>query len=196
MANNRNPKHEQKNTGSFEKGEFCSSQSLDLSSENRRDFSSFLRENQLKRTSPLSGNPYRLKNHAFERGPVSIPNDLFIQGRDTMSFSQRVEKAKPYLTGIVIGLIAAPIIGFSMGWVSTTGSRTEAVQTARIDTLAGICEGAAEKLAAAQSLDLATVKGYENRAKREELVAAALSGITVPDDLLTRVTSGCNRTLA
>jgi hypothetical protein len=114
----------------------------------------------------------------------------------SMTFSQRVDWSKPYLTGIVIGLIAAPIIGFSAGWVSTTGSRNEAVQNARVDTLAGICEGAAQKLATAQSLDLSAVKGYENRAKREELVAQALAEMTVPADILTKVTSGCNRTLA
>lgn len=107
-----------------------------------------------------------------------------------------VETSKPYIVGFVIGLIAAPIIAFSAGWVSTSGARAAAVEGARVDTLAGICSTTAERLAAAQNTDLATLKGYDNRVKREELVAAALADFQVPEDLLKKVSSGCNRTLA
>jgi len=113
-----------------------------------------------------------------------------------MTFNQRVETSKPYIVGIVIGLIAAPIIAFSAGWVSTTGARTAAVEDARVETLAGICSANAKQMAAAQSTDLATFKGYDNRAKREEFVASVLVGITMPDDLVKKVSIGCNRTLA
>ena len=51
-------------------------------------------------------------------------------------------------------------------------------------------------MAAAQSTDLATLKGYDNRVKRDELVAGAMADIQVPDELKTKVTNGCNRTLA
>ncbi len=113
-----------------------------------------------------------------------------------MTFSERIEASKPYLAGIVIGLIAAPIIGFSAGWVSTTGARTEAVQNARVETLASVCSATAEKMAAADATDLATIKGYENRAKREALVAAAMGDMQTPDALVRQVTNSCNRTLA
>ncbi len=113
-----------------------------------------------------------------------------------MTFSQRVEAGKPYFTGFVLGLIAAPIIAFSAGWVSTSGARASAVENARVETLAGICTSTAERMAAAQSTDLATLKGYDNRAKREELVAAAVADIEVPEDLVKKVSNGCNRTLA
>ena len=113
-----------------------------------------------------------------------------------MTFSERLEAGKPYLTGFVIGLIAAPIIGFGAGWVSTTGARADAVENARVETLASVCSATAERIAAAQATDLASVKGYENRAKRQELVAAAMGDMQTPDALVSRVTNSCNRTLA
>ena len=113
-----------------------------------------------------------------------------------MTFDQRVQAGKPYITGFVLGLIAAPIIAFSAGWVSTSGASATAVEKARIDTLAGVCSGVAARMAAVQKTDLATVKGYDNRVKREELVAAAMADIQTPEDIVRQVTSGCNRTLA
>jgi hypothetical protein len=113
-----------------------------------------------------------------------------------MTFDQRMAAAKPYITGFIVGLIAAPIIGFSAGWVSTSGARTTAVEDARVETLAGFCSATATRMAVAQSTDLATLKGYDNRAKREELVKAAMADIQVPEELVTKVTNGCNRTLA
>jgi hypothetical protein len=113
-----------------------------------------------------------------------------------MTFGQRVESGKPYLTGFVIGIIAAPILAFSAGWVSTSGARATAVEDARVETLAGVCSANAGRLAAAQSADLAAFKGYDNREKREELVASAMVNIAMPEELVRRVTNGCSRTLA
>lgn len=113
-----------------------------------------------------------------------------------MTLSDRTEKAKPYITGFVLGLIAAPIIAFSAGWVSTTGARAEAVENARIETLAGVCSEAAQKSIAAQSMDPTALKGRDNRAKREEVVASAMAGMQVPEPLVRKVTSGCDKTLA
>ena len=113
-----------------------------------------------------------------------------------MSFNQRMETGKAYIVGFVVGLIAAPIIAFSAGWVSTSGARAAAVESARVETLAGICSSNAETMAAAQSTDLAMLKGYDNRAKREELVASAMAGIKMPEELMKKVSNGCNRTLA
>src|SRR5688572_15503668 len=113
-----------------------------------------------------------------------------------MTFNQRIEASKPYLTGMVIGLVAAPVIAFSAGWVSTSGARADAVETARIDTLASVCSEAAQKSWVSQSMNLAALKGYENRAQREELVTATLAGIHVPEELITQVSSRCGNTLA
>ncbi|MGH6923120.1 MAG: hypothetical protein ACRED5_05055 [Propylenella sp.] len=113
-----------------------------------------------------------------------------------MTFDQRAAAAKPYITGFVIGVIAAPVIAFSAGWVSTSGARTQAVENARVQTLVNICSANAERIAAAQNTDLATLKGYNNREKRDELVAAALADFQVPDDISKKVMTVCNQTLA
>jgi hypothetical protein len=113
-----------------------------------------------------------------------------------MTFDQRVAAAKPYITGFILGLIAAPIVAFSAGWVSTSGARASAVEDARIETFAGICSATAERMASAQSTDLASLKGFDNRVAREHLIDAAMADIDVPENLLTKVTNSCNRTLA
>ena len=113
-----------------------------------------------------------------------------------MTFDQRWTTAKPYVTGFVLGLIAAPIIAFSAGWVSTTSARTTAVEDARVETLAGICSSSVGKLAASGNTDLATLKGYDNRDKREAIVATAMADIQVPEDLAKKIAAGCSRTLS
>lgn len=113
-----------------------------------------------------------------------------------MTIEQRMAAAKPYITGFVIGVIAAPIVAFSAGWVATSSARDTAVENARIETLASICSANAERIAVTQNTDLETLKGYKNREKRDELVAAALVGVQVPDDISRKVTNVCNQTLA
>jgi hypothetical protein len=113
-----------------------------------------------------------------------------------MTFSQRVEAGKPYLTGFILGLVAAPIVAFSAGWVSTTGARAEAVENGRIEVLADVCSDAATRLSTTQSMDLTTLKGWDNRAKRDAFVAETMATIQVPEDLATRVSAQCGRTFA
>ena len=112
-----------------------------------------------------------------------------------MTFDERMRVGKPYVTGFILGLIAAPIIAFGAGWVSTSGARAEAVENARVDTLASVCFASAGRIAMAQGTDLGTFKGYENREKRDVLVTAAMADLQVPDDLTKKVANGCNRTL-
>lgn len=59
-----------------------------------------------------------------------------------------------------------PIIAFNVRWVSTSIAKAQAVESALVETLAGICSATAGRIATASSTDLATVKGYENRAGR------------------------------
>jgi hypothetical protein len=113
-----------------------------------------------------------------------------------MTFEERIAVAKPYITGFVVGVIAAPIVAFSAGWVTTSGASAEAVESARVDTLASICSANAERMAMAQNTDMATLKGYQNREARDALVAAALADIAVPEDLSRQVSRSCDRTLA
>lgn len=112
-----------------------------------------------------------------------------------MTFDERAAAAKPYVVGFVVGVIAAPIVAFSAGWVSTSGARTEAVEQARVETLADICSANAERIASARNMDLTALKGYANREKRDEIVAAALVDVQTPEALTRKVTNACSRTL-
>ncbi|NRP72352.1 hypothetical protein ILFOPFJJ_03250 [Ensifer psoraleae] len=113
-----------------------------------------------------------------------------------MTFDQILERAKPYAIGFVVGAFAAPIIAFNAGWVTTTSASTLAAETARIDALTGVCSSAAGRMATAGSMDLTALKGYDNRAKRDELVALILADIQVPADLVGKVGTSCSRTLS
>lgn len=65
-----------------------------------------------------------------------------------------------------------------------------------MDALSGICSSAAGRMATANSTDLATLKGYDNRAKRDELVAAIMADIKIPADVLGKVSTSCSRSLS
>lgn len=107
-----------------------------------------------------------------------------------------METAKPYLTGFVLGLIAAPIVAFGTGWVSTSAARAEAVERARIETLASVCSHKAEQIAAGQNTEPAALKGFDNRDKRAGFLASAMADMMVPEALAKQVTTNCNRTLS
>lgn len=113
-----------------------------------------------------------------------------------MTLADRIEKGKPYATGFVLGLIAAPIVAFGAGWVSTSAARAAAVEEARIETLASVCSSAAQRSWAAQSMEVADLKGYKNREKRDELVGITLAEISVPGPLLKKVSAGCSKALS
>ncbi|MCG5480726.1 hypothetical protein [Sinorhizobium alkalisoli] len=114
-----------------------------------------------------------------------------------MTFDQILERTKPYAIGLVVGPFAAPIIGFNAGWITTTTASTLAAETARVDALADICSTAAGRMAtASSSTDLAALKGYDNRARRDELVATIMADIQVPADVLGKVSTSCSRSLS
>ena len=86
------------------------------------------------------------------------PDNHLIRGNAIMTLDQILERTTPYAIGLVVGLIAAPIIGFNAGWITTTTASTLATETARVDALSGICSSAAGRMATANSTDLATLK--------------------------------------
>ncbi|WP_268814934.1 hypothetical protein [Sinorhizobium meliloti] len=43
---------------------------------------------------------------------------------------------------------------------------------------------------------MATFKGYDNRAKRDERVAVIMTDIRVPADILDKISAGCSRSLS
>src|SRR6056297_2832172 len=104
-----------------------------------------------------------------------------------MNFNDRIEAAKPYILGFVVGIIAAPAIGFGAGWVATSSAQAEAVENARIETLSSVCSASAHRAVASRDGDLDALKGFSNRAAREEVVTAAMADITVPENLVRRV---------
>jgi len=112
-----------------------------------------------------------------------------------MTYRESVAKSKPYITGFILGLIAAPVIAFSAGWVSTTGARAAAVENARIETLAGVCSDTIQRSYASQGMDLAALKGWGNRVTRDAVVAKTMTNIEVPDLLAGKITAACSRTL-
>ncbi|WP_234827179.1 MULTISPECIES: hypothetical protein [Sinorhizobium] len=78
----------------------------------------------------------------------------------------------------------------------TTTASAQASETARVDALTGICSSAAGRMATARSTDLAALKGYDNRAKRDELVAVIMADIQVPADILDKISTSCSRSLS
>ncbi|MDX0521757.1 hypothetical protein BMJ34_11955 [Sinorhizobium medicae] len=124
------------------------------------------------------------------------PDNQPIRGNKIMTFDQILERAKPYGIGLIVGLVAAPVIGFNAGWITTTTASAQASETARVDALTGICSSAAGRMATASSTDLAALKGYDNRAKRDELVAAIMADIQVPADILDKISTSCSRSLS
>ncbi|MQW29917.1 hypothetical protein CN177_24840 [Sinorhizobium meliloti] len=81
--------------------------------------------------------------------------------------------------------------------ISITGYHDgQAAETPRVDALTGICSSAAGRMATARSTALATLKGYDNRAKRDERVAVIMTDIQVPADILDKISTSCSRSLS
>lgn len=51
-------------------------------------------------------------------------------------------------------------------------------------------------MATARSTDLVTLKGYDNRVKRDELVAVIMADIQAPADILDKISTSCSRSLS
>ncbi|RVP14246.1 hypothetical protein CN085_15570 [Sinorhizobium meliloti] len=113
-----------------------------------------------------------------------------------LTFEQGLERTKPYTIGLVVGGFAAPIVGFNARWITTTTASAQAAETPRVDALTGICSSAAGRMATARSTGLATLEGYDNRAKRDERVAVIMTDIQVPADILDKISTSCSRSLS
>ena len=124
------------------------------------------------------------------------PDNHLIRGSKVMTLDRIFEWTRPYAIGLGVGLFAAPIVGFNAGWLTTTTASTRAAETAQVDAFAGICSSAAGRMAAARSTDLAAIKGFDNRAKRDEFVAAIMTDIQVPAGLAGKVGTNCSRSLS
>lgn len=97
------------------------------------------------------------------------------------------ERAKPYAVGLVIGLIAAPVIGLWHGGLVTSGTRDGQVQAARIDAQALICERLAREHRV-DTGDTTELTGFNGRGARNELAArfAVMPGQEAADNAVQR----------
>lgn len=71
-------------------------------------------------------------------------------------------QAKPYLVGGAIGVIAAAVIEFSAGWVVTSGTMAEEVQSARVNAYATVCATNSIESWKAENNDMAELEGFSN----------------------------------
>jgi hypothetical protein len=105
-----------------------------------------------------------------------------------MTAKERFEAAKPYIKGVVGGLVLAPIIAFSFGWVVTTGTMNEAVASAKIEQLAAVCANAATAHWTSENKEMAALEGWEHRDDRENLAKQFAVGLpgneAIQDDVI------------
>jgi hypothetical protein len=78
------------------------------------------------------------------------------------------ERIKPFVLGIVSGAAAIAIVASATGWVVTSGSRDDQVQTAWIDGQATICDSLAKAHRHASN-DVTDLSGYQGRDARNAL---------------------------
>jgi len=107
-----------------------------------------------------------------------------------------VEQAKPYAIGLVGGLVLAPVVALTAGWLVTAGAMAEAVETARVDQLAAICAAEAEETWLAQNRSMDELTGWDNRDVRNDLVTQVLGGFAVASDIRSDVSYDCNGLLS
>ncbi|MFC4350123.1 hypothetical protein ACFOW6_01065 [Fodinicurvata halophila] len=71
-------------------------------------------------------------------------------------------QAKPYIIGGAIGVVAAIIIEFSAGWVVTSGTMAEEVQSARTNVYATVCATNSIESWKDENRDMAELEGFSN----------------------------------
>ncbi len=98
------------------------------------------------------------------------------------------EKIIAIIQGVVGGAILAAIVGFSAGWVVTTGTRDADVRNAWVNSQAEVCSTLvlSQRLAAG---DVESLSGYKAREERTNLATAnatILTGFTLADPDVVR----------
>lgn len=117
------------------------------------------------------------------------------EGSGIMAVGDALTKTKPFVFGLVVGVAVAAIVGFSTGWVVTAGAKERAVWTAKVDRLAAICAAQATDQWQAQGGDVAALRGWDGREKREQLVEQVATALRLEGPLARDVGSECSRRL-
>lgn len=102
-----------------------------------------------------------------------------------MTFKERIESAKPYAGGIVIGVVGTLIVALSAGWLVTSGTLAEEVRLAKVNTYAEICASNSITGWKNNGGQMTQLEGWDNRDAREKLVTQYLPKTTadMKDDI-------------
>lgn len=113
----------------------------------------------------------------------------------TMAIRDTIKSAKPFVFGLVVGIILAIVVGFGAGWVVTAGAKEQAVRTATVDRIAGVCAVQARGRWQAQGEELGALRGWANRETRETLAREVTVALGLEEALQGDVTRECGRLL-
>jgi hypothetical protein len=129
-------------------------------------------------------------NHA---GGVSQTTEK--KERIAMALKDTIEKSKPFGVGIIAGIVLTLIVGFSMGWIVTAGTKDQAIRTVQVDRLSAICAAQAKNRWQAQGEELTTLHGWQNRQQRETLATEVSTTLLVEEAIQRDVVWQCTRLL-
>lgn len=109
-----------------------------------------------------------------------------------MSLTEHVRRAKPYVWGGVVGIVATLIVEFGAGWVVTTDTMREQVAQAETRVLASVCANEGRTFWTSQGREMEALDGWDNEKR------ARIANRFTPDIekvALNRVTERCGNML-
>jgi hypothetical protein len=108
---------------------------------------------------------------------------------------EAMRKAKPFVWGLVSGIVVATVVGFGAGWVVTAGAKEQAIWTAKTNRLASICAAQATDHWRADGKDPTDLSGWDKREQREALAEQVAGAWRLEERLQRDVMAECGRML-
>lgn len=112
-----------------------------------------------------------------------------------MSIKDWWAKYKPSFIGFGIGLVVAPILMFSSGWVVSSSDVSKAANEATIEAWSTVCINRSTERANETNRPLSDLSGWDNREARQTFVNAIVADMGIPETIRASVTNGCSRSL-
>lgn len=109
-----------------------------------------------------------------------------------MSVSDYISKAKPYLWGGAVGIVATLVVQFGAGWVVTTETMQSQVAQAETRVLASVCANEGRTYWTSHGNEMQALEGWDNERR---LDLAQRFTPEVQKAPLERVTDRCNERL-
>lgn len=108
-----------------------------------------------------------------------------------MTNKERFQSFKPMIGGVVVGVIATLIVGFTGGWLVTSNTMAEEVRSARVAAYGEVC--AANSVADWKGSGQMTtaLEGWDNRDAREALAKRFMPATA--GDLTSDIQRACER---